>query len=340
MTQQVIETQQATQQAPAPEPPPELAEPTDADLIAAAREAGGAASVDVAAEEAAAKAIAAGEPPPASGEPSGEADEPKIAAVLRAREKAFAERQGAQDYAAQLRQQAEKEAGEIRALARKQAADDYEADLRARRQKFQESPTEAIRQLGFKTDDMVDAVTREGTPEWKAMRQLQQELAEAKTKAGTVDAVKADFDAFKEQLQARETIAARTAVEQQFLSVHASPEKAPYLHKRYDAEEIVQKAHAKANEWAAAGIPFAHSDVAEYLEHQARQRLAGVPFPSQKVSEGGSGQKVRPATGSRTLSAAGGSERRAAPKPIEEMSPDEERAALIEAAAEARRTGG
>ena len=91
--------------------------------------------------------------------------------------------------------------------------------------------------------------------------------------------------------------------------------------------------------WSKAGIPFAHSDVAEYLEHQARQRLAGVPVPPQQVSGGGSAQKVR-ANGSRTLSAATGSERRASPKPLEEMSPDEERNALIEAVAEARRASG
>lgn len=337
MTQQVIETQQNTT-API-ETGTVHDDVSDADLIAAAQEAGGAASVDVDAE-----AAAAGQPPPVrpdatAGEPAIDPAEPKIAAVMRAREEAFKKREEAQDYAAQLRQRAEQEAEQIRANARKQAAADYEADLQARRAKFREAPAAAIRELGFRTEDMVDAVTREGTAEWKAIRAAEDRAAAAEAKAGAVDQVKADFEAFKNAAAQREQQAQVAAVEQQFLAVHATPEKAPYLHKRYDEQEIIQKAHAQANAWTKAGIPFAHGDVAEYLEHQARQRLAGVPVPPQQVSGGGSAQKVR-ATGSRTLSAAGGSERRASPKPIEEMSPEEERAALIEAAAEARRTSG
>lgn len=309
-------------------------EVTDAQLLAAAQEAGGTQAVIDAGEVAPDATVA-----PAKDAPPGEASEPKIAAVLRAREEAFRKREEANDYAAQLRQQAEKEAEEIRADARKRAAADYEADLQARRAKFRETPAAAIRELGFQTEDMVDAVTREGTAEWKAMRQIQAELAATKEKAGTADQVKADFEAFKNQMAHREQQQQLRAVEQQFLSTVATPEATPYLHKRYEPEEIIAKAHAKAAEWTRAGIPFAHADVAEYLEHQARQRLAGVPSSPPQVSGASGAPKVR-ANGSRTLSAANGSERRASPKPLEDMSPDEERNALIEAAAEARRANG
>lgn len=320
------------------------AEPTDADLIAAAQEVGGAASVDVDAEAAAAaaKTAAAASPLPngaVSGETAADPEEPKIAAVLRAREKAFAERQEANDYAAQRRQRADEEAAKVLADARTKAAADYEADLAARRARFHESPGQAIRELGFKPDDIVDGVTQEGTATFRAIRAAEARAAAAEAKANGVDSVKSDFDAFRKQIIQREQAQEKLAVEQRFLTEFAPVEKAPYLHKRYDAAEIIEKAHALANKWNAAEIPFAHSDIAEYLEHQARQRLAGVPVPPQQVSGGGSAQKVR-ANGSRTLSAANGSERRASPKPIDEMSPEEERAALIEAAAEARRTGG
>ncbi len=331
MDQQIAETQQT--QTPIVDADIASDEPTTADLIAASQAAGGAESVDVEAE-----AAAAGTPPPAKVEPVAESSEPKIAAVLRAREEAFAKRQEATDYAAQLRAEAEREAEQIRASARKQAAADYEADLAARRQKFRDTPGAAIRELGT-TDEVVDAVTREGTPEWKAMRQLQKELAETQASAAEGKKAREDFEAYKAQQVQREQVAALREVERHFLTTVATPEATPYLHKRYDPEEILAKAHAQASAWTKAGIPFAHSDVAEYLEHQARQRLAGVPVPPQQVSGGGSAQKVR-ANGSRTLSAATGSERRASPKPLEEMSPDEERNALIEAVAEARRASG
>jgi hypothetical protein len=327
-----MDIEQATTEAT---PGTEYDEVSDADLIAAAQEAGGAASVDVAAE-----ATAAGTPPPAkeAGEAAADPDEPAIAAVIRAREKAFAERQQGHNDAAEMRAQAQQEAEQIRAAARKQAAADYEADLQARRSKFKESPISAIRELGWQTDEMVDAVAREGTAEWKAMRAIQQELAETRAQAGSVDKVKADFAAFKQQIEQERSNGARRAVEQAFMEQHAAPDKTPYLHKRYDPEEIIAKAHKLASDWSAANIPFAHSDVAAYLEHQARARIAGTP--AQQVSAvSGTATKVK-ANGSRTLSPSNGSERRASPKPIDEMNPDEERAALIEAAREARRLGG
>lgn len=236
--------------------------------------------------------------------------------------------------------------------ARTRAIADYEAELTARRAKFHETPTEALRQLGFKTEDLVDSVTREGTAEWRAIRAAEARAQAAEAKAGSVDAIKADFDNFRQSVIQQQQTQARVTVEQQFLTDHASVEKAPHLHRLVASipnvpgamrgtQAIIAWGHALANEWSKAGVPFANSDVAAYLEHQARSGTlgAGVPVPPQQVSGGGSGQKVRP-NGSRTLSAANGSERRASPKPIEEMSPNEERAALIEAAAEARRTGG
>lgn len=330
------QTQQPTTDTTAPDVIDDWAEPTDAELIDAVREAGGATSADVAAE-----AAAVGKPPPVlpPGETASDPDEPKIAVAIRAREKAFQERQDAQDYAATRRAQAEAEATKIIAEARAKAAADYDADLNARRAKFRETPGAAIRELGFTTEDIVDGVTREGTAEWRAIRAAEARAVAAEGKAGTVDAVKADFEAFKNSVIAEKQSEVRRQVEHHFLTEVASPEKAPYLHKRYDPEEILEKSHALANKWREAGQPFANSDVAEYLEHQARQRLAGTAVPPHQVSGGGSAQKVR-ANGSRTLSAASGSERRASPKPIDEMSDLEERDALIEAAREARRQNG
>lgn len=320
----------------------ENTEPTDADLIAASLEAGGAEAVDVEREaaEAVERQAEAAAPKPAKAAAATETtategDEPKIAAIIRAREKAFQERQEATDHAAQIREEAQREAEQLRAAARKQAQDDYEAELTAKRARFKEKPVEFLRELGS-TDDIVDAVALEGTPQWKAIRAAEERAARAEAKAGTVDAIKSDFEAFKSRVEGEKAANARAAVERAFLTDFAAPDKAPYLHKRYDEAEILHRAHDLANRWNKAKLPFAHSDIAEYLEHEARTRIAGTTPP--QVSGASGAQKVRAANGSRTLSAATGSERRASPKPMHDMSPDEERDALIDAAREARRT--
>lgn len=340
-----------TEQAPAPPPTgSDWESVSDADLIAAAKEAGGAESVDVAAEEAAAAGGAPKpSPTPAEAAPT---DEPPIAAIIRAREKAFAERQEAESFAEQRKRQAEQEADRILADARKRAADEYEREMQARQQRFRESPSAAIRELGWKPDEMVDAVTREGSPEWRAIRAAEERARAAEAKAATVDAVKSDYEAFKQTIAQRQYQQQVQAAEQTFLTQHASAEKAPNLHKIAAAIPnvpgvlrgealIVRMGHELAHQWKQAGIPFANSDVAAYLEHQARSGSLGQASASPpQVSGASGGQKVRPANGSRTLSPSLGSERRATPKPIEEMSPEEERQALIEAASEARRQAG
>ena len=310
-------------------------EATDADLIAAAQEVGGAASVNVEAEA----ATAGAEPVKVE---TTEPEEPKIAAILRAREKAFAERNAADDYAAQRRAQADQEATKVLADARKRAADDYEAEMQARRNKFKESPTQALREFGVPTDDLVDQVAREGTAEWKAMRRIEAELAATRAEAAEGKKAAAEFEQWKNQQAEQQHQQRVTETKALFLNQHASPELTPYLHKRYEPEEIYQAADALARKWQAAQVPFAYSDLAQYLEHESRKRILGdaaSALPQQVSGTSGNATKVK-ANGSRTLSAANGSERRASPKPIDEMSPEEERNALIEAVRDARRQSG
>ncbi|HYE92054.1 MAG TPA: hypothetical protein VEA38_13575, partial [Terriglobales bacterium] len=123
-------------------------------------------------------------------------------------------------------------------------------------------------------------------------------------------------------------------------------EKTPYLHKRFDAEEIFERSNRLAAQWQQAGIEFAHEDVAQYLEFESRKRILGSDGAStpQQVSgaagkPAGSAPKVK-ANGPRTLSAATGSERRTSPKPIREMTAEEERDALVAEVAEMRRKMG
>lgn len=319
--------------------------PSRDDLIAAVRDAGGTESVDLEAE-----AAAAGTAPPAKVEPTTEPEEPKIAAVLRAREKAFQERQEAESYAEQRKRQADEEANKILAEAKKRAEEEWANEIAAKRRRFEESPTEAIRSLGKNPDDIVNAVVREGTPEWQEFRRIQQELDAAKAKAGDVDKVKEELAAFRKAQEDEKWQATVHQIRTQFLTEHASAEKVPSLYQEAKTaaallettpEDIVfDRANRLAQQWQKSGlklgVDFDRNDVAAYLEHQSKQRLGAAGTAPQQVSgASGNAPKVK-ANGSRTLSAATGSERRTSPKPLHEMTADEEREALIDEARKAR----
>lgn len=314
------------------------------DLIAAVREAGGTEAVDVADE-----AAKAGKEPPT---PETESDEPKIAAVLRAREEAHRKRLEAEDFAAHRRAQAEEEANKILQGARERAQRDHEAFLAEQRRRFLDSPTETLRALapGGDTQKLVDAVIQDGTPEARAIRELRNDLAE--TKKGTAEAaeLKKQIDEMKAEAirEKQEAIAAQVRAE--FLSQSATKEKAPYLHARFEEEEIFERANALCIDWQKRGLKlngggddgFTRDDLVDWLERDSKKRYTSVIAPQQVSGAApGEGAGKRPqgsANGSRTLSAAAGSERRTTAKPLSEMTKEEQRQALIDEVAAVRRT--
>jgi hypothetical protein len=322
---------------------PETGEPASRDeLMAAVREAGGTESVDVDAE-----AAKAGTPPPAKDAPPATAeDEPPILAKLREREESWKKTQDAESRAERLIREAQEKAERIQAEAREKARLEHEQWLAEQRRKFETSPTDHLRALGD-PDKIADLVMQDGTPEARARRELEMRIAKAEEKAEVGEQARKELEAWKQEQAriAREELQAK--VQTEYLSQFASKEKAPYLHARYEPEEIFQKSVALAHEWAQKGLQykkdFDDSTVAEYLESQAKKRLASLGLAPQAVAgatqSNGSGSRPHGlANGSRTLSAAAGSERRTSPKPVSEMTPDEERQALIDAVREAKRT--
>lgn len=332
------------------------------ELIAAVREAGGTAEVDLEAEERDAAERAANPPPPkpapaapaqktapaAAETPDPNAiAEPKIAAAIRAREEARKKVDEATDYSVQLRQQAETEAQRILADARRTATEQLQAERDRFLNRYRESPTSALREAGIPTDKLVNDVNLEGTPEWQAIMEARRAGEEAKTELGAAKKQLDELTAWRKSEADRQQAESVARVQQQFLDTHATTEKAPFMHKRWEPSQIFDECNKLAVEWQKAGIQFAHADVAEYLEFKSRQRILGdaAAQPPQQVS-GVAGQpagiapKVTKANGTRTLSAATGSERRAAPKPIREMTPEEEREALIAETRELRRKMG
>jgi hypothetical protein len=315
------------------------------DLIAAVREAGGTASVDVAAEEEAAKVRTEGLPAPAAETPPPAEEEPRIAAILKAREQKRAEQEAARNTSQEMIERARQESERLLAEAREAARREIEAERERYKQEFRSNPTATLRQLGD-PQTISDLVMREGTPEAREAAQIRQELAEAKKLATEgAEAVK-KFEAYKQE-QAQIAQQARVdAVKAQFLTQAAS-DKAPYLNARYEPEEIFLRGDRLALEWQRGGLvlgqDFDFGDIVQYLELDSKKRLAAIgASPASPVSAGTPAQGPGPAVkvsanGQRTLSAATGSERRVSPRPLTELKPAEARQALIDEVAAARK---
>lgn len=323
------------------------------DLIAAVREAGGTASVDVDAEAAAAveRATAAGQQAEQATETPAEPEEPRIAAILRAREKEHAERETAGSKAAELIERARQESERMIQDARARAEKDWQDELARRRDAFTKSPTETLRALGD-PQQIVDAVLRDGSPEARALQELQTQLAETSKKASVADEAKAEIAKLREQIQQDAFDRKVAEVRTLFTGQHATPEKTPYLYAEHKTPEgVFAAADRVATDWRKKGlqigVDFDFDDVAQYVERETKtafeQKLKALGItPAQQVSAGaaakppGNAPKVQ-ANGTRTLSAANGSERRTSPKPLSEMTAEQQRQALIEEVAAARR---
>lgn len=330
-----------------PETPAAGGEPTRDDYIKAVREAGGTESVDTAAEALAAGADPAAEAAKAAEQATQTEEEPRIAGILRAREKAAAEREAARNHAEELISRARQESERMMSEAREQARRELDAERERLRTEFRSNPTATLRTLGT-PEEINAAVLREGTPEWTKIRQLESELAETKKQAGEVGDVRQQFEQFKQE-QAKQAYETQVAHVRNAFLTEANTEKAPFLNARYEPDEIFQKADALALQWKKGGLElnkdFAYSDLVQYLERDAKKKIQPLfssSTPVHQVSAGapekepGNAPKV-PANGPRTLSAAQGSERRTSPKPLHEMSTEDQRKALIEEVAAARR---
>jgi hypothetical protein len=311
------------------------------ELIAAVREAGGTESVDVAAEEASAAAT-----PPAEAAAAPAEEEPRIAAILRAREKATQEQETARNHAEEMLRKAREESDRILREAREQAAKEFQADLERQRAAFRSDPTGQIRAMGD-PQEIIDRTLYANTPEGRKLLKLETELAETRKQAGAVDDVRKEFSDFKAEVERIAKERAMNEIRETFLGGHANKEKAPNLTALYEPEEIWLKGNELAARWQKSGLAlgkdFDFDDVSQYLELDARKRADALRgTPAQQVSAGappkepGNAPKVQ-ANGPRTLSAAQGSERRTSPKPLSEMKPEEARQALIDEVAAARR---
>jgi len=316
------------------------------ELIEAVRQAGGTQSVDVAAEEQAAQAAAA---PVEQTEQQAAPEDPdaKFEAILAKRRENHQELSGAKARAERLLREAEEAKQRMIEEARAEARRVAEEERERLRLNFKKSPTETLRALADDPNDIVDTVLKEGTPEARALAKAQEEARLAREEAKKGSNALTELEKFRKELQAEKQAEVQSRVRTEYLTQFASPEKTPYLHARWEPEEIFQRSVALAHQWAQEGLEykkdFDDSTIAEYLEHQSKKRIAALNgTPANQVPAGApaKGPGIAPkvtANAPRTLSAAAGSERRTSPRPLHEMTPDEQRRALIEEVAAARK---
>ncbi len=317
------------------------------DLIAAVREAGGTESVDVDAEEAAAAKPA--EAAPVAATPPADDPDEKIGSVLRAREAARAKRLEADDYAAERKRAADEQSRQLieeaRAEAKRQAAE----ELASERAKWRSSPTATARALAGDTQEFVDSIIRDGTPEARAIAKAQEDAAQAREEAKAGGEAKKTLEKFLAEQAAEKEAARVAAIRTEFLAEVAPREKAPFLYASFrgNAARVFNECNDLCLEWQGDGLvlgrDFDRGTLVAYLEKQSREAFTQVSGnTAQQVSAGapakepGNAPKV-PANGSRTLSAAAGSERRTSPKPLSELTSEQARAELIAEVAAARR---
>lgn len=312
------------------------------ELIAAVKEAGGTESVDVAAEEQAAAPVA-----PATETPAAPEDpDAKFEAILAKRRENHQELSGAKARAERMLREAEETRQRLIDEAHAEARKLVEAEKAAYQNRFRASPTEALRELGD-PNDVADAVLREGTPEAKARAAQDAELRTLREEAKKGSAALSEIEKFRKEQAAERQAAMQAQVRHEYLTQFATPEKTPYLHARYEPEEIFHRSVSLAHQWAQEGLEykkdFDDNTIAEYLEHQSKKRIAALNgTPANQVPAGAPAKEPGLATkvtanAPRTLSAAAGSERRTSPRPLHEMKPGEARQALIEEVAAARK---
>lgn len=296
------------------------------------------------------------EPDAAAAAEPAKVDDPdeRISSVLRAREEAHKKRLEAEDYSQRMRKDAEEQAEKIREDARAEARRIAAEELAAERAKWRATPGATARALsGGNIEDFVDGIMKEGTPEARAEAQRQAELAKLREDAQVGKSAKEQLDKFLEEQAKEKHKRLVDSIRQQFLAEHASPEKTPYMHARWEPEEVFARCNALAKEWQQDGlrldIDFDRSTVAAYLEKQSRERYSSrVPgqTPAQQSGAGAPAKQepgIAPksaANGMRTITAANSSERRASPKPFNQMTPEEQREDLLRVAKEAYRQHG
>lgn len=276
----------------------------------------------------------------------------RIAAAKRAEQRAAEERKAIADAQAQV----EKTKAELADLVK--LAEQVKA--------AKASPSKALELMGLSPKEFLETLATENEPGSIAAREVAREAAEREKLAGELAELKKQLAEEKQRVESAKVEQRRRATEEAFIAkVESDAAKYPHLLEEYTPEETVAEGYRILNETvghdergrpitrlqafvAEHGSEPSDDDVAEFLEHQAKQRAQirrdrlariGKAAPAAVPGNGKSGDQseAQPDRGQspRTLTSRAASEKASAQRPWSQEAADEESIRILSQALKA-----
>ncbi len=236
-------------------------------------------------------------------------DEPKLAAVVRAREKA-----------SRMRREAEAQRMELERDRMRLDADRREVEqLRRAREAMARDPLAGLKELGVDLRDLTERAAMEGTPDAQ-LRELRDAL----------EAQRKELDDYRRGQTAREMEQTRAKAESEFFGLAAREEEFPFLAARAELHPELVKSQAyqlQEQYYQRTGKVPTIQEIAEALDYLASEEYRHV---SEREARRGASKAAAPGTGpaagkprsSRTLSTSRAGEKSTASPDLRGMSRD------------------
>ncbi len=266
--------------------------------------------------------------------------------------KALSDRKEAAKFKAEAAAEVEKVRNEARQLYQQLQRERQEMAVeRQRMELLRKDPIRAIKENGWDPEEFILDIANDGTPEGQAKRrerELYERLERAESWQKQQEEAKISMTA---QIKEQEKAQFRRSVEQQFLNA-AAERKQDGTHKnnhlvsmyKEDPAALIVQADLVAERYRnATGQEASFGEIAEYLEERAvkwykSMSSGSAPQDGVPVTQGRPAQGS--ATGKRSLSPNGSSERRSLGATIKDLDGDERRAAAMDAVRAALHASG
>lgn len=214
--------------------------------------------------------------------------------------------------------------------------------LEAERAKIAETlkdPFKIAEYTGKSHAELARDLAMAGTPEWQLNQRVTAELEQLKAQQASQRQEwlthQEQLKAHSLQLEQRE----RASTEQRYVEHTADASKYPNFSKLEPDERLTFGYHTSRKYHTATGEVATDEQIAEYYESRFSTEPGSTRDGSrQQTGANGNAPKTSRATGPRTLSNTAASERRASPRPVKDMTPEELRQALIDEVREVKRT--
>ncbi len=271
--------------------------------------------------------------------------EPEVDEDASALRKALAERKEQAKYKAEANAQLERDRQEARQIYQQLQRERQEiAAEKERLALLRKDPVRAIRENGWdKPEDFILDIAQDGTPEGQARRQQRALEAQIKELHDWKAEQARQVETQRQEAEVAQRRNFRQNVEREFLNAASKHEALVSMYKGHEVG-LIAEADVVAEQYRnVTGKEASFSEIAEYLAerterwYKSRSQASSVPngTPDQAGNQMAPATQGRPtqgsATGKRTLSPAGSSERRSLGNSYADLDGDERREAAMAA---------